>query len=86
MNEKPKKNSEGKKKSEITHNFEKDSSLKLEQNISSNKITNTKANADVISNLSEFMKKSNINIKKELIKENSSSGSKFMMDERNILE
>jgi hypothetical protein len=89
MNAKEKKNSEGKKKSAISHNFEGGSPLKLREVKSPIKKhdKNTKQSPDssVIKSLSKFLSQTQQDTKKELIKENKMSGSKSLLDERNIL-
>ena len=78
INPKLKDRSEGKKKSEISHNYENGSPLSLGER----KLT--KSDFELISNLSEFLSKKTSDIKCELIHENGDS--KSMMDVRNILE
>jgi hypothetical protein len=84
MHEKPKKNSEGKKKSAISHNYEGGSPLsKLRER------TTPIVDKSMIFSLSEFLSKTQKDTKKELIKENMEtniSSSKSLMDESNILE
>lgn len=89
LSSKTRKNSEGKKKSDITHNYESGSPLHLQEQTPIKKSTapiKQNVNSDMIKNLSEFLKKTQPDTKKELIRENSSSGSKSMLDEANILE
>lgn len=82
---KTRKNSEGKKKSAITHNYEKGSPLHLQEQKPPVK-EKPKANSDMIKSLSEFLKKTQTETKKELLHENHTTGSKSMLDEGNILE
>lgn len=88
MDSNPKSKSEGKPKSAITHNFEGGSPLKL-QEVLKNKIykpdIKTIMKSDTILKLSEFLEKT-ANTRKDLIKESHISGSKSMLDEKNILE
>lgn len=85
LNPSEKENSEGKKKSEISHNYEGGSPLRLEQMHPNARINTKKMNHDdIISNLSEFLKKTHADVKKELIKE-STDGKISMLDEKNIL-
>lgn len=91
MNSKPKSRSEGKPKSAIAHNFEGGSPLRL-QEVSTKKTPYNKKDpkalmkSDTILKLSEFLAKSATDTKKELIKEAHTTGSKSMLDEKNILE
>lgn len=75
-----KKKSEGKKKSAISHNFEGGSPLKLKERHTPS------VDKGMISSLSDFLKKSHKDTEKELIRENQATGSKSMLDEKNILE
>ncbi len=77
----PRKHSEGEKVSAIRHNFEKSSPLRLQE---SKPVKSDKS--EIIRNLAEFLKKSNMDTNKELLSENQASGSKSLMDERGILE
>lgn len=84
MHENPKDNSERKKKSAISHNFEGGSPLGRLREIQ-------KPNVDkgMIHSLSEFLSKTQKDTKQELLKESiesNPSGIKSLMDERNILE
>jgi capsid assembly protein Gp20 len=84
----PRKHSEGKPVSAITHNFDKNSPLRLQET----KAVSTKKgmDSDVIRNLAEFLKKSKGDTQLELISENQTTGSKSshksFMDESRILE
>jgi len=79
----PKKNSEGKRKSDIIHNYEGGSPLHLrEQKL---KPKPKKVDSALFSSLAEFMNKTQKETTKELIKENHSTGSKSLLDEKNIL-
>lgn len=84
----PRKHSEGKPVSAITHNFDKNSPLRLQET----KAVSTKKgmDSDVIRNLAEFLKKSKGDTQLELISENQTTGSKAshksFMDESRILE
>lgn len=80
----PKKKSEGKKKSDISHNFESGTPLRLKEQ----KLKNPprKPDSDLIRNLAEFLKKSQRDTTKELIRENLTPGTSSLMDEKNILE
>jgi len=82
------KNSEGKKKSALTQNSEKNSPLHLQEQKPAAKPAPVKKKADsaMIKSLGEFLSKTNADTKKELLSENQATGSKSMMDERNILE
>jgi Bacteriophage T4-like portal protein (Gp20) len=78
------KNSEGKKKSEIGHNYEGGSPLRLkEQVVKENPQT---VNTVLFDSLAKFMGKTQKDTKKELIKESRATGSKSLLDENNILE
>jgi hypothetical protein len=88
-----KKRSEGKKKSAITHNYEGGSPLHLRENRPSKPLKKEnegaapkKPDTQLISSLSEFLSKSHKDTRKELLKENETSGSKSILDESNILE
>jgi len=81
-----KKNSEGKKKSDISHNYEHGSPLHLQEQAPVKKQGKNKAQTDMISRLSEFLKKTQEDTKRELLNENKIMGSKSLMDEGNILE
>jgi hypothetical protein len=95
-----KKNSEGKKKSAMTQNSEQNSPMRLEESpiaaaaaaVTENKIkTNPKAarrkdDPAMINSLSEFLKKTTSDTRKELISENRTTGSRSLLDERNIRE
>lgn len=89
LSAKTRKNSEGKKKSAISHNFEKGSPLSLQEQKPGKKtpesVKKTESSA-MIKSLSEFLKKTQVDTKKELIRENHTTGSKSMLDEGNILE
>ena len=76
----PKKKSEGKRKSEISHNYEDGSPLALKEQ---NKPV---VDGSMIGSLAEFLKKSHKDTEKELIRENQTSGSKSFMDATNISE
>lgn len=90
--------SEGKKKSAIGHNFEKDSPFSLEEvkplSLKETKFkvkqspvaSQRKADPSVINSLSDFLKKTHSDTKKELLKESQSTGSKSILDPSNILE
>jgi len=82
--ETPKKNSERKKKSALTHNYEGGSPLgRLRERIT------PPVDKAMISSLSEFLSKTHKDTQKELLKENvgdNPNGSRSMMDEKNILE
>jgi hypothetical protein len=90
MNADTKDNSEGKKKSELTHNFEGGSPLHLRETKSptqkQKECIGQKPDPSVISSLSAFLSKTRLDTKKELLRENQDSGSKSCMDETNILE
>lgn len=97
-----KKNSEGKKKSAMTQNSEQGSPMRLEESpkapvpvIQENNKIKVKQAPDaarrlddpaMINSLSEFLKKTTADTKKELIRENKNTGSRSLLDERNILE
>jgi uncharacterized membrane protein YgcG len=84
----PRKNSEGKPTSAISHNFEKGSPLRLQENSPTPK--KKTLNSDVINSLAEFLKKSRGQTQLELLNENDMQGEpkkrKSMLDEGNILE
>ncbi len=83
MHETPKSNSEGKKKSEITHNFDKRSPLSIRE------LNRPPVNKTMINSLSEFLLKPQTEIKQELLMEDktlNSTKSKSLMDESNIFE
>ena len=84
MDEKPKKNSEGKKKSALTQNSEVGSPLgRLRERSTPN------VDKAMISSLSEFLSKTHKDTKKELLSENVEghlNNGKSLMDETNILE
>lgn len=84
-----KSSSEGKKKSAITHNFEKGSPLSLHEGKPKTQVVpKVKKTPDpsIISNLSKFLKETQKDTKKELLKEAQKTGSHSLLDERNILE
>lgn len=94
---KPKDNSEGKRASAISHNYEGGSPLsRLRENKSVDKKPgehsvrqSASSHKALINNLAEFMTKNNEKTKKELLKENQVGGgepTKSLLDERNILE
>ena len=76
----PKKKSEGKKVSAITHNYEGGTPLRLKER------QTPPIDKGMISSLSEFLKKSQPETKRELLRENQLTGSKSMLDESQILE
>ncbi len=80
----PNKNSEGKKKSALSHNYEDGTPLRLKENTSVPQAQKT--NTALFNSLSEFMGKTQKDTKRELIKESHSTGSKSMLDEKNIME
>jgi hypothetical protein len=84
----PRKHSEGKPVSAISHNFDKNSPLRLQETKA--EPTKKGLDSDVISNLAEFLKKSKGDTQLELISENQMTGSKSsrksFMDESRILE
>lgn len=90
LHEKPKKNSEGKPKSAIRHNFAGGTPLSLKEHTPiltrGNSITKKNVDATLIHSLSEFMLSTSKDVKKELIKENQNTGSRSSLDETNILE
>jgi hypothetical protein len=75
-----KKKSEGRKASAIQHNYEGGSPLRLRERAT------PPVDKGMISSLSEFLKKSQSEVKKELLRENQLTGSKSMMDESQLLE
>jgi hypothetical protein len=82
IHEKPNKNSEGKPKSAIRHNFASGSPLAMREIKKS-----PKPDSALMSSLSKFDASSRIDIKKELLAEAHTIGSKkSMLDESNILE
>lgn len=82
IHEKPKKNSEGKKKSAIQHNFAGGSPLAMKE---SKKRDNP--DSTLISNLAKFLSSTKGDVKKELLSESQITGSKkSLLDEMNILE
>jgi hypothetical protein len=76
----PKKKSEGKKVSAIAHNYEGGSPLGIRERAT------PPIDKGMISSLSEFLKKSQPETKRELLRENQLTGSKSMLDESQILE
>jgi hypothetical protein len=81
------KNSEGKRKSDISHNYEKRSPLHLQEQIPARQPSIKKtADTAMIKSLSEFLKKTRKDTKKELLNENNMTGNKSLLDENNILE
>ena len=84
LHEKPNKNSEGKRKSPIKHNFQGGSPLKLKENQNIKK-TNVK---DLVSSLNLYFDKNLKQEKQELLEEAQQSGSngKSLLDEGNILD
>ena len=76
----PKKKSEGKRKSALTHNFEGGSALELKER------TAAFVDTGMVESLSKFLKKTQPETKQELLMENMGTGSKSMMDESQILE
>lgn len=80
-----KKNSEGKRKSALTQNSEKNSPLRLQEQAPSAPVKK-KADSNMIKSLSDFLKKTQKDTKRELLRENNNPGSKSLMDEKNILE
>ena len=80
----PRKKSEGKPISALTHNFDKCSPLRLQETKDLPK--KSTLNSEIIRNLAEFLKKSNGDMKTELLTENQTTGSRSMLDEGNILE
>ena len=76
----PKKKSEGKRKSALTHNFEGGSALELKER------TAAFVDTGMVESLSKFIKKTQAETKQELLSENMGTGSKSMMDETQILE
>lgn len=88
MDSSEKNNSEGSKKSEIDHNFEKKTPLSLKeiQMKKEDNIDKLAPHLDTIKSLSVFLSKGPDITRKELIKESKSTGSKSFMDESNIIE
>jgi len=84
MHDNPNKNSEGKKKSAISHNYEGGSPLRLREQTT--KQQPKKVDAALFSSLSGFMGKTQKETTKELIKESHSPNSSSLMDEQNIRE
>jgi hypothetical protein len=76
----PKKKSEGKRVSAIQHNYEGGSPLRLRER------TTPPVDKGMISSLSNFLKKTQPEMKRELLRENQLTGSKSLMDETQILE
>lgn len=76
----PKKKSEGKPVSAIAHNYEGGSPLRLRERAAQ------PVDKGMISSLSEFLKKTQAETKKELLRENQLTGSKSLLDETQILE
>jgi uncharacterized membrane protein YgcG len=95
MNAKTRKKSEGRRVSALTHNFEGGSPLSLKETklpmlpkIKDQDRNKQRVDSEVISSLSAFLSQTRQDTKQELIKENKknmNSGSKSLMDERNIL-
>ena len=82
LHEKPNKNSEGKKKSDIRHNFSGGSPLAMKEGKKS-----SKPDAMLMRSLSKFNSATQSDIKNELLAENQESGNKkSLLDESNILE
>jgi intein/homing endonuclease/uncharacterized membrane protein YgcG len=78
----PRKHSEGKKKSEIRHNFEGGSPLHMRENKNFSYL-----DKELMTSLSKFDAHTKADVKKELLEENKSSGNdKSLLDETNILE
>lgn len=89
LSSKERKHSEGKKKSAIAHNFEGGSPLHLKEHkpITQKEIQPKRiADSALISNLSGFLKKTRTDTRKELIRESRNTGSRSMLDEKNIME
>ena len=84
LHSRPNKNSEGKKKSQISHNFESGTPLHLKEQ--KMKPQSKKVDVALFSSLSGFMNKTQKDTKKELIKESNKPGDSSLMDEHNILE
>lgn len=84
LTEKPNKNSERKRKSPIQHNFEGGSPLGLNETKKPKKFVDK----NVISSLQNFLQRTVLDEKKELLEESQHSGSngKSLLDESNILE
>lgn len=82
-NPEQKSKSEGKPTSQIRHNFEGGSPLRLQENKPQ---TKPRRNSELIDSLSTFLSKTHKETQKELLKEAHNTGSKSMMDESNILE
>lgn len=81
--------SEGKPKSSISHNYEGGSPLRLQEIKREKPYKPDPKNimkSDTILKLSEFLAKTSADTKKELLKEVYSTGSKSLLDEKNILE
>ena len=74
-----KKKSEGKVKSALSHNYEGGSPLRIGEH------QTPVADKGLIGSLSDFLKKTQSETKKELLRENQSTGSKSMLDESGIL-
>ena len=75
----PKKKSEGKRKSALTHNFEGGSPLELKER------TAPFVDTGMVESLSNFLKKTQTDTKQELLSENMGTGSKSMLDESQLL-
>lgn len=84
LHSKPNKNSEGKKKSELSHNFEDGTPMRLKE--TTEKPQTQKKNTALFNSLSDFMGKTHKETKKELINESCVTGSKSLLDEGNIME
>jgi hypothetical protein len=83
LHAKPKKRSEGKKKSAITHNFAGGTPLAMKEG----QRKSPKPDQALMSSLSKFNSATRSDIKKELLAEAQTTGSKkSMLDESNILE
>ena len=89
MDPEKKKKSEGKRKSEIGHNYEGGSPLSLKEMkhpiLPAKAIANQALNPAMINSLSVFLKKTHEQTKQELLKENTTKESKSLLDESNIL-
>lgn len=84
MHDNPNKNSEGKKKSEISHNFEGGSPLRLQERKMNS--PSNKTDGALFNSLANFMNKTQKDVTKELIKESHDhNNTTSLMDESNII-
>lgn len=83
MNPKVKKNSEGKRASDIAHNFEGGTPLRLREQKMKAEVK--KVDSALFTSLAEFMNKTHTDPTAELLAESKAIGGKSLLDEKNIL-